>query len=96
MRTKEGVATSRLCFVSCRRLVRMRRSQLQRDVLRLYRAVLRACDGKPTATRNNIRIMFRQQAASVKRSDVMRIEWLMRRGRRQLDYLHSADRVTRL
>lgn len=73
-----------------------RRSQLQRDVLSLYRAFMRTCDGKPASTRDNIRAMFREQAAGVKRSNIMHIEWLMRRARRQLYYLQNADRVSKL
>ena len=74
----------------------MQRSQLQRDLLKLYRAFMRACDGKPASTRDSVRTMFREQAASVKRSNVMHIEWLMRRARRQLYYLQNADKVFKL
>ena len=74
----------------------MQRSRLQRDVLGLYRALLRACDGKPASTRENVRSTFREHAASAKRSNVFYIEWLMRRGKRQLYYLRNADKVTKL
>ena len=74
----------------------IRRSQLQREVLRLYRAFLRACEGKPAETRGHVRRVFRENATSVGRSDVLYIEYLMRRGRRQLRMLQTADKITKL
>lgn len=73
-----------------------RRSRLQKEVLSLYRAFLRACDGKPASTRDSIRVMFREEAASVKRSNTLHIEWLLRRAKRQLQYLKNADKVFKL
>ncbi|XP_021498110.1 succinate dehydrogenase assembly factor 1, mitochondrial [Meriones unguiculatus] len=66
----------------------MRRlSRLQRQVLGLYRELLRAGRGKPGAEAR-VRAEFRQHA-SLPRSDVLRIEYLYRRGRRQLQQLRS-------
>lgn len=66
----------------------MRRlSRLQRQVLSLYRELLRAGRGKPGAEAR-VRAEFRQHA-SLPRSDVLRIEYLYRRGRRQLQLLRS-------
>ncbi|XP_038195889.1 succinate dehydrogenase assembly factor 1, mitochondrial [Arvicola amphibius] len=64
-----------------------RPSRLQRQVLSLYRELLRAGRGKPGAEAR-VRAEFRQHA-SLPRSDVLRIEYLYRRGRRQLQLLRS-------
>ncbi|XP_006899772.1 PREDICTED: succinate dehydrogenase assembly factor 1, mitochondrial [Elephantulus edwardii] len=64
-----------------------RHSRLQRQVLSLYRELLRAGRGKPGAEAR-VRAEFRQHA-SLPRSDVLRIEYLYRRGRRQLQLLRS-------
>ena len=72
----------------------MRHSQLQREVLRLYRAFLRVCEGKSTETRDHVRQVFRENATSVGRTNVIHIEYLMRRGRRQLKMLQNADGLT--
>ena len=71
------------------------RSQLQRDVLALYRAFMRACDGKPAATREHVRQMFREETARVSKTNTVHMEYLMRRAKRQLFYLRSADRVSK-
>ncbi|XP_017652388.1 succinate dehydrogenase assembly factor 1, mitochondrial [Nannospalax galili] len=64
-----------------------RHSRLQKQVLNLYRDLLRAGRGKPGAEAR-VRAEFRQQA-NLPRSDVLRIEYLYRRGRRQLQLLRS-------
>lgn len=64
-----------------------RPSRLQRQVLNLYRELLRAGRGKPGAEAR-VRAEFRQHAC-LPRSDVLRIEYLYRRGRRQLQLLRS-------
>nr|XP_004659868.1 succinate dehydrogenase assembly factor 1, mitochondrial [Jaculus jaculus] len=64
-----------------------RPSRLQRQVLSLYRELLRAGRGKPGAEAR-VRAEFRQHA-SLPRTDVLRIEYLYRRGRRQLQLLRS-------
>lgn len=64
-----------------------RHSRLQRQVLNLYRDLLRAGRGKPGAEAR-VRAEFRQNA-SLPRSDVLRVEYLYRRGRRQLQLLRS-------
>ncbi|KAI6051481.1 succinate dehydrogenase assembly factor 1, mitochondrial [Marmota monax] len=64
-----------------------RPSRLQRQVLSLYRELLRAGRGKPGAEAR-VRAEFRQNA-SLPRTDVLRIEYLYRRGRRQLQLLRS-------
>ncbi|XP_008071826.1 succinate dehydrogenase assembly factor 1, mitochondrial [Carlito syrichta] len=64
-----------------------RPSRLQRQILTLYRELLRAGRGKPGAEAR-VRTEFRQHAG-LPRSDVLRIEYLYRRGRRQLQLLRS-------
>ncbi|XP_075393471.1 LOW QUALITY PROTEIN: succinate dehydrogenase assembly factor 1, mitochondrial [Tenrec ecaudatus] len=64
-----------------------RHSRLQKQVLGLYRELLRAGRGKPGAEAR-VRAEFRQNAC-LPRSDVLRIEYLYRRGRRQLLLLNS-------
>ena len=65
-------------------------------MLALYRAFMRACDGKPAATRDSVRTMFREQAAGTRRSNTLHVEWLLRRAKRQLEYLQSADKISKL
>lgn len=69
-----------------------RPSRLQRQVLSLYRELLRAGRGKPGAEAR-VRAEFRQHAC-LPRSDVLRIEYLYRRGRRQLQLLRSGQAKT--
>lgn len=64
-----------------------RHSRLQKQILSLYRDLLRAGRGKPGAEAR-VRAEFRQHAI-LPRSDVLRIEYLYRRGRRQLQLLRS-------
>ncbi|XP_020833563.1 succinate dehydrogenase assembly factor 1, mitochondrial [Phascolarctos cinereus] len=65
-----------------------RHSRLQKQVLSLYRELLRAARGKPGAEAR-VRAEFREQAG-LQRTDVLRIEYLYRRGRRQLEQLRDS------
>ncbi|XP_029986193.1 succinate dehydrogenase assembly factor 1, mitochondrial [Sphaeramia orbicularis] len=62
-----------------------RHSKLQKQVLSLYRQFLRSARHKPGFVQR-IRDEFRQNAA-IKKTDVMHIEYLYRRGQRQLETL---------
>lgn len=64
-----------------------RPSRLQRQVLSLYRELLRAARGTPGAEAR-VRAEFRQHAR-LPRADVLRAEYLCRRGRRQLQLLRA-------
>ncbi|XP_068934774.1 succinate dehydrogenase assembly factor 1, mitochondrial [Petaurus breviceps papuanus] len=64
-----------------------RPSRLQKQVLGLYRELLRAARGKPGAEAR-VRAEFREHAR-LPRTDVLRIEYLYRRGRRQLEQLRE-------
>ncbi|KAF2684800.1 hypothetical protein K458DRAFT_388501 [Lentithecium fluviatile CBS 122367] len=65
-----------------------RLSGLQRDVLSLYRQCLRAVKEKPASTRENFRDFARsefRQHMELNKKDFGTIEYLLRRGRKQLD-----------
>lgn len=64
-----------------------RQSRLQREVLGLYRQFLRACRGKPGFL-PRVQAEFRR-AARIPRTDVLLIEYLLRRGQRQLEQLRE-------
>ncbi|KAK6334152.1 hypothetical protein TWF696_002654 [Orbilia brochopaga] len=62
---------------------------LQREVLALYRRCLRAAARKPADSRSHFKTFvtreFRRYAAEVDRKDFDTIEFLLRRGNRQLE-----------
>ncbi|KAF1358078.1 hypothetical protein EJ07DRAFT_125452 [Lizonia empirigonia] len=65
-----------------------RLSGLQRDVLSLYRKCLRAVREKPSDTRSHFREFARAEFhknQGVGKKDFGTIEYLLRRGRRQLE-----------
>ncbi len=69
-------------------------SGLQREVLALYRLVLRAVRAKPAESRAEFRRFAREQLDAkrgVDRKDFLRIEDLLRRGRRQLELFGRPD-----
>ena len=72
----------------------IRRSQLQREVLKLYRGFLEACRGKPPETKQLVRQTFKKNAA-IKRTDTIMIEYLLRRGRKQLRMLQQSDGLSK-
>ncbi|KAF2790912.1 hypothetical protein K505DRAFT_250155 [Melanomma pulvis-pyrius CBS 109.77] len=66
----------------------MARSGLQRDVLSLYRQCMRAVREKPAETRENFRSFARtgfRDHITVNKKDFSTIEYLLRKGRRQLE-----------
>ncbi|XP_068766314.1 succinate dehydrogenase assembly factor 1, mitochondrial [Struthio camelus] len=65
------------------------RSRLQREVLSLYRQLLRAGKDKP-GSEQRIREEFRRHAGTPA-GDSLRLEFLLRRGRRQLEQLRAAS-----
>lgn len=65
-----------------------RLSGLQRDVLSLYRNCLRAARKKPSDTRHNFEAFARKEFehnVNVDKKDFSAIEFLLRKGSRQLD-----------
>ena len=71
-------------------IVMVRRSQLQREVLKLYRRFMEVCRSKPLETKQIVRETFKKNAA-IKRTDTIMIEYLLRRGRKQLRTLEQSD-----
>lgn len=67
----------------------VRHSKLQKQVLSLYRQFLRAAQDKPGFI-PRIRDEFRANAA-IKKTEVMHIEYLYRRGQRQLELLKDVN-----
>ncbi|EKU20503.1 lyr family of fe s cluster biogenesis protein [Nannochloropsis gaditana CCMP526] len=70
-----------------------RASGLQKEVLSLYRRVLRAARVKDAGkidggTYTLARTRFREDATSVSRMDFQKIEFLIRQGHKQLKYLN--------
>ncbi|EXJ79259.1 hypothetical protein A1O3_08760 [Capronia epimyces CBS 606.96] len=73
----------------------MRRSGLQREVLKLYRQCLRAAGKKPEATRENFRTVTRREFRknqAVDKKDFAAVEALLRMGSRKLE-LYSSEGV---
>ncbi|XP_062341545.1 succinate dehydrogenase assembly factor 1, mitochondrial [Osmerus eperlanus] len=67
----------------------VRHSKLQKQVLSLYRQFLRAGQDKPGFL-PRIRDEFRENSR-LKKTDVMHIEYLYRRGERQLEQLKDVN-----
>ncbi|OQU99607.1 hypothetical protein CLAIMM_05217 [Cladophialophora immunda] len=70
----------------------MRHSGLQREVLKLYRACLRAAGKKPEATRENFRNAARREFRKnqkVDKKDFGAVEALIRMGARKLELYSS-------
>ncbi|XP_054855944.1 succinate dehydrogenase assembly factor 1, mitochondrial [Eublepharis macularius] len=65
----------------------VRHSKLQQQVLSLYRNFLRAAKDKPGFL-PRIRAEFRKHA-QIPRTDILLIEYLLRRGQRQLEQLRD-------
>lgn len=74
-----------------------RLSGMQRQVLSLYRGFLRAARSKSPEDRHQIESFvsneFRSNAKQVDRKKFLYIEYLLRRGKKQLDQLKSPDTV---
>lgn len=70
---------------------------MQKQVLSLYRGFLRAARTKSAEDRQRIEslvsIEFRRNAKEVDRKNFLYIEYLLRRGKKQLDQLRSPDIV---
>ncbi|GAW26297.1 putative found in mitochondrial proteome [Rosellinia necatrix] len=73
----------------------MRLSGLQKEVISLYRGCLRESRKKPKATRHHFEAFARSEFdknMQIDRKDFAAIEFLVRKGRRQLD-LYSAPGI---
>ncbi|XP_059807378.1 succinate dehydrogenase assembly factor 1, mitochondrial [Hypanus sabinus] len=67
----------------------VRHSKLQKQVLKLYKQFLRAAKDKPGSL-PLIRDEFHKNS-QISRTDVMHIEYLLRRGQRQLELLRESN-----
>ncbi|KAJ6714052.1 SUCCINATE DEHYDROGENASE ASSEMBLY FACTOR 1 MITOCHONDRIAL [Salix viminalis] len=76
---------------------RARLSGMQKQVLSLYRGFLRAARSKPPEDRRQIESFvsaeFRRNSKQVDRKNFIYIEYLLRRGKKQLEQLNSPDTV---
>ncbi|KAH6795348.1 hypothetical protein C2S51_036334 [Perilla frutescens var. frutescens] len=74
-----------------------RLSGMQKQVLALYRGFLRAARTKSPEERCRIEAIvsqeFRRNSSEVDRKNFLYIEYLVRRGKKQLDQLKSPDTV---
>ena len=72
-----------------------RLSGVQKQVLSLHRSLLRAARSKPLEARRDIELFvnseFRKNATAVDRKNFQTIEFLLRRGNKQLQMLRSSD-----
>ncbi|XVE60732.1 hypothetical protein DITRI_Ditri05aG0151300 [Diplodiscus trichospermus] len=72
-------------------------SGMQKQVLSLYRGFMRAARSKPTEDRRQIESIvsaeFRCNSKQVDRKNFLYIEYLLRRGKKQLGQLKSPDTV---
>ncbi|KAK4034812.1 complex 1 protein-domain-containing protein [Parachaetomium inaequale] len=70
----------------------MRLSGLQKEVLALYRQCIRECRKKPEASRKRFQVFARnefEKNIAIDKRDFGAIEFLLRKGRRQLDMYSS-------
>ncbi|KAJ4296111.1 hypothetical protein N0V88_004813 [Collariella sp. IMI 366227] len=70
----------------------MRLSGLQKEVLSLYRQCLRECRKKPEASRQNFRAFARtefEKNIKIDKKNFAAVEFLLRKGRRQLEMYAS-------
>ena len=65
----------------------VRRSQIQKQVLSLYKECLRAAEAKNPGFKSFVRSEFKRNGGEIQRSDTMRIEYMVRQGRRRLDIM---------
>ncbi|KAL8060012.1 hypothetical protein ABFX02_03G125200 [Erythranthe guttata] len=74
-----------------------RLSGMQKQVLALYREFLRAARSKAPEERTRIESLvsseFHRNSSQVDRKNFLYIEYLLRRGKKQLDQLKSPDTV---
>lgn len=73
-------------------------SGIQKQVLSLYRCFLRTTRSKPPENRAHMEAVisgeFRKNSKLIDRKDFLHIEYLLRRGKKQLDQLKTVDSVT--
>ena len=65
----------------------LRRSGIQKQVLTLYKECLRAAEAKSPSFKSVVRNEFKRNSIAIQRTDTMRIEYMLRQGRRKLDMM---------
>jgi len=68
----------------------VRHSKIQKQVLSLYKTLLRAAEGKPGFD-YAIRTEFKKNSIALEKTDVLRIEHLMRNGQRKLEMIKDSN-----
>ena len=68
----------------------VRHSKIQKQVLSLYKTLLRAAEGKPGFD-YAIRTEFKKNSTALEKTDVLRIEHLMRNGQRKLEMIKDSN-----
>ena len=68
----------------------IRHSKIQLKVLSLYKACLRAAKDKPGFD-HTIRTEFKKNSKIIEKTDILRIEHLMRHGQRKLDMIKDPN-----
>jgi len=68
----------------------VRHSKIQLQVLSLYKSLLRAAKDKPGFD-YAIRTEFKKNAVGLEKTDVLRIEHLMRNGKRKLEMIQDSN-----
>lgn len=66
----------------------LRHSKLQKNILAIYKQFLRSSQDKP-GTKEYVRMEFRKNATSIARTDVLRVEYLLRRAEKQLKLVQN-------
>ena len=69
----------------------IRRSKIQVQVLCLYKECLRAAEKKQPGFKSYIRQQFKQHGKAIPKTDTMRIEYMVRSGRRRLDMIQDPN-----
>ena len=72
----------------------VRRSQIQKQVLSLYKECLRAAEAKNPQFKSVVRSEFKKTGKLIQRSDTMRIEYMVRQGRRRLDMMKVKTEIS--
>ena len=73
----------------------MRHSKLQKEILRVYRSLLRAAKTVP-GLQDHVRLEFQKYTRSVDKKHTLQAEYLLRRAQKQLKNINQIERVTDL
>ena len=65
----------------------LRRSGIQKQVLSLYKECLRAAEVKSPSFKSVVRNEFKRNGVAIQRTDTMRVEYMLRQGKRRLEMM---------